>query len=177
MIYGLAARGDDEPGRQRQRFAIARKQQIEKPFLDALFGDLLHFILAIRAYHVYRDVSEVPDHRLHISADVAHFRELRCLDLDERRAGEPGQPPGDLGLSDSRRADHYNVVRHDLVPELLRDLLPPPAVAQSDGDRLLRSILGNHVLIQLGHDLTRRQLILRHGAGTRRFLFSAIGGK
>src|SRR5690606_15117390 len=136
-----------------------REEEVEEAFLDALLGDLLDLGLPLLADHVDRDVHEVADHGLDVAADVADLGELRCFDLDERRAGEPGEAAGDLGLPDAGGADHDNVVGHDLFAQLVLDALPAPAVAQRDGDRLLGGVLAHDVLVQLRDDLARRQLV------------------
>ena len=104
-----------------------------------------------------RDLGEVADHRLDVAPDVADLGELRRLDLDERRLREPRQPPRDLGLADAGRADHEDVLRRDLLGHLRRQLLPPHAVAQRDGDGALGLALADDVLVELGDDLARRQ--------------------
>src|SRR5690606_41283630 len=80
-------------------------------------------------------------------------------DLDERRAGESREPPCDLGLPHPSGADHDDVVRHDLLAEIVADTLAPPAVPQCDGDGLLRRFLPDDVLVELGDDLPWRQLV------------------
>ena len=61
-----------------------REQQIEQP----LFGHLPRFLPnlddPLLTDHVHGELHEVADHRLHVTSDVADFRELRRLDLDER---------------------------------------------------------------------------------------------
>src|SRR5207249_8634341 len=59
------------------------------------------------------------------------------LDLEERRLGQLRQAAGHFGLPDAGGADHDDVLRRHLVTELGRDALPPPAVAERDGDGAL----------------------------------------
>ena len=96
------------------------------------------------------------DHALHVAAVVAHLGVLRGLDLDERRAGELGQPPGDLGLAHARRADHHDVLRRDFLPHVVDKLLPPPAIANGHGHRPLGLVLAHDVPIQFRDNLPRR---------------------
>ena len=106
-----------------------------------------------------RDFDQIADDRLDVSPDVADLGELGRLDLDERRVDESGHPAGDLGLADTGRSDHQNVLRLNLPPHLLRQQLPAIAIAQRDGDRPLRVDLADDVLVQFGHDLRGCQVL------------------
>src|SRR5690606_9271472 len=158
---GLLRLGAGAGGRRRGApdLGDGREEQVEEALLDALLGDLFDLGLALFADHVDRDVHEVADHGLDVAADVADLGELGRLDLDERRAGEAGEAPGDLGLPDARGSDHDDVVGHDLFAQLVIDALAAPAVAQRDGDRLLGGVLAHDVLVQLRDDLPRGQLV------------------
>ena len=112
--------------------------------------EVLDLGLALAAHHVDRALDEVAHHRLDVAADVADLGELRRLDLDERRAGELGEAAGDLGLPHAGRADEDDVVRRDLLANRFRRALAAPAVAQRDGDGLLRVGLSDDVAIELG---------------------------
>ena len=89
---------------------------------------------------------------------VADLGVLGRLDLEERGADELGQPAGDLGFADAGRADHDDVLRRDVLAQLGRQLLPPPAVADGDGDGPLGRVLADDVAVQFGDDLSRRQV-------------------
>src|SRR5439155_27071012 len=69
------------------------------------------------------------------------------------------------------RPDHQDVLRRNLFGELRRELLAPHAVAQPDRDGALGGALSDHVLVQLGDDLTRRQRV-----GRRLRLFRKVNG-
>ena len=138
-------------GRQR------RQQQVQHPFLGRLLRLAAHFGEPLLLDHVDRQLDEVAHHRLHVAPDVADLGELRRFDLDERGLREPRQPARDLGLADARRADHQDVLRRDLLGELRRQLLPAHAIAQRDGDGALGLALADHVFVELGDDLTRRE--------------------
>src|SRR5690606_22904319 len=101
---------------------------------------------------------QIADDGLDVATDVTDLGELRCLDLDERRIRQAGQTACNLGLADTGRADHEDVLRGDLAPERLIDLGPPPAVAQRDGDSLLGLALSDDVLVEFGDDLRRGHL-------------------
>src|SRR5262249_15169591 len=79
---------------------------------------------------------------------------------------EPREPARDLGLADAGRPNHQNVLRRDFFGELRRQLLPPHAVAQRDGDGALGCALADDVLVELGDDLPGRER-----AGRRSRLF------
>ena len=81
------------------------------------------------------DLDQVADDLLDVTPDIADLGELGRFDLEERRVGEPGEAPGDLGLAAASRADHQDVLRHDLFAHRRTEPQAPPAVAQRDGDR------------------------------------------
>ncbi len=68
------------------------------------------------------------------------------------------QAAGDLGLADPGRADHQDVLRRDLVPQIGRHPPPAPAVAQGDGDGLLGLRMADDVAVELGDDLAGGKL-------------------
>ena len=136
----------------------ARQQELEEPLLGRLRGllgdDLGHLALD----HVDRQLGQVADHRLDVAPDVADLRVLRGLDLQERRLGQPREPAGDLRLPHAGRADHDDVLRRHLVPQLRRQVLAPPPVAERDRDRALRPALADDVAVELDDDLGGREL-------------------
>ena len=109
--------------------------------------------------HVDGQLHEIADHRFHIPPDIAHLGEFRRLDLDEGRVVEFGKPPGDFGLADAGGPDHDDVLRGDLLPQLLRDILAAPAVPERDRHGPLGLLLADDVLIQFFDDLPRCQII------------------
>ena len=143
--------------------AAAVAERVEHLLLRRLPRALAQLLDLLLLHELHRGLDEVAHHRVHVAADVAHLGELGGLDLHERRAGEPGEPPRDLGLSHAGGADHHDVLREDLVLQLRADLLAPPAVAERDRDRALRLRLPDHVAVELGDDLLRRQVLWLHG--------------
>ena len=109
-----------------------------------------------------RFLDEVARDLLDVAADVADLGELGRLDLDERRVGELRKPAADLGLAAAGRADHEDVLGRDLVAQLGAELLPPPAVAKRDGDRLLGVVLPDDMLVERGDDRLGCQLVFQH---------------
>ena len=104
-----------------------------------------------------RDLDQVAHDLLDVAADIADLGELGRLHLEERRAGELGQPARDLGLADAGRADHQDVLRQHLFAQPLVELLAPPAVAQRDGDGALGVVLADDEAVELGDDLAGRK--------------------
>jgi hypothetical protein len=111
--------------------------------------------------HFDGDVDKIAYDRIHFSTNIAYFGEFGRFDLDERRLGEPRQPPRDLGLSDARGADHENVLGSNFRAQILRHLASAPAIAQGNGDGTFGRFLPDDVLVQLLDDFTRSHL--RHG--------------
>jgi hypothetical protein len=109
-----------------------------------------------------RDLDEIADDLLDVAADIADLGEFGGLDLDERRAGELGQPAGDLGLADAGRPDHQDVLGQHLLAQGAGQLQPPPAVAQRDGHRALGIGLADDEAVEFGNDLTGRKI--SHGS-------------
>ena len=99
-----------------------------------------------------RDLDQVAHDLLDVAADIADLGELGGLDLEEGRAGEPGEAAGNLGLADAGRADHQDVLRQHLLAQLLVELQAPPAVAQRDRDRALGVVLADDEAVELGDD-------------------------
>ena len=153
-----------------------RKQEVEEPLLHLPLGLALHLLLARRADHGDRGVDQIADHRLDIPAHIADLGELGRLDLDEGRSPEAGQATRDLGLPYPRRPNQDQVVRENLLAQILLDLLPAPPVAERDGDRLLRVRLADDVLVELGHDLTRSERLDPPGRLGRRGGLVRFGG-
>jgi len=123
------------------------------------------------AFHVDAELDEIANHRLDVAPHVADLGELRGFHFQERRLREARETARDLGLADAGRPDHQDVLRRNLFGELRRELLAPHAVAQRDRDGALGGALSDHVLVQLGDDLTRRQRV-----GRRLRLFRKVNG-
>jgi hypothetical protein len=134
--------------------------------LDALLCQVFDFGFALVANHVDRAFHQVTHHAFDVATDVSHLGELGRFNLHERRTGQPRQAAGDLGLPDAGGADEDDVVRRDLVANRFRGALPPPAIPQRDGHRLLGVVLPDDVPVELRDDLAgvrsaRRANLLR----------------
>ncbi len=78
-------------------------QRIEHPLLGVLLGLRAHFLAPRLAHQRQADFDEIADDALDVAADVADLRELRRLDLEERRARELREAARDLGFADASR--------------------------------------------------------------------------
>ena len=136
-----------------------RQQQVEQPLLGVqlgLVGDVLQLFFA---HHVDGDLDQVADHRLDIAAHVADLGELRGLDLQEGRVGQLRQAARDLGFAHAGRTDHDDVLGDDFFRQFGGKLLAAHAIAQRDRDGALGLVLPDDVLVELAHDLARRQFV------------------
>ncbi len=111
--------------------------------------DLAGFLLACLLDGGFHQVAH---DGIHVLADISDFGELRRLDLDERRLGEPREPTRDLGLAHAGRPDHQDVLRRDFLAQRFGHLLAPPAVAQRDGDGFLGVVLPDDVFVEFVDD-------------------------
>ena len=137
---------------------VRSDQGIDDAHLGGLLGADLHVLALLFAGERDADLDQVAHDLLDVAADIAHLGEFGRLDLDERRAGQPRQPPRNLGLADAGRADHQDVLRQHLLAQLVVELLAPPAVAQRDGDGALGVGLADDEAVQLGDDFAGREV-------------------
>ena len=133
----------------------ARQKNIEDAILGRVLGARLAAAHAHLALLLDGHFDEVADDGVDILADITDLGELGRLDLDEGRPGQLGQTPGDLGLADTRGADHQDVLGRDLAAQLLVHLLAAPAVAHRDGHGPLGGVLADDVAVQLRNDFLR----------------------
>ena len=118
--------------------------------IAAVLGGVLDRLAAPLLLEPDRFLDQVAGDLLDVAADIADLGELGRLDLDERRVGELGQPPADLGLAAAGRADHQDVLGRHLLAQLLGQPLAAPAVAQRDRDRALGVVLADDMLVEGG---------------------------
>ena len=137
-------------------FPRRRQERVEHALLRGLRGAVANLARLGFAGLLDRGLGEVANDGINVAADVADFGELGRFDLDKRSVGKLRQAAGDLRLADAGRADHQNVFRRDLLAQRFGDLLPPPAVPERDGDRALRGVLSDNVLVELVDDLGGR---------------------
>ena len=103
----------------RLRGALA-DQRLEQPVHRRLRRGLAHRLAAAVLLEPDRLFGKVAGDLLDVAADVADLGELGRLDLDERRLGQLGQPPADLGLAAAGGPDHQDVLGRHLVAQLGR---------------------------------------------------------
>ena len=128
-------------------------QRVDHPVLGGLVGARLDPLAHLLAHHDDGGVDQVAHDLLDVAADVADLGELGRLDLEERRLGELGEAARDLGLADAGGADHQDVLRIDLLADVVGQLLAPPAVAQRHRDGALGVLLADDEAVELGDDL------------------------
>src|SRR4051812_42507967 len=140
------------------RACVRANQRID----DARFGGLLGTDLNVFALSLAcqrdADLQKIAHDLLDVAADIADLGELSGFDLDERRAGEPRQPPRDFGFADPGRPDHQDILRQHLFAELFVKLQAPPAVAQRDCHRTFGVTLANDEAVELGNDFAWREV-------------------
>ena len=137
---------------------LAPDQRVEHALLGGELGARLHVLAFTFPGLGDRDLDKIAHDLLDIAADIADLGELGRLHLDERRAGEPGEPPCDLGLSDPGRPDHQDVLWQHLLAQPVIKLQPPPAVAQRDGHRALGLGLADDETVEFGNDFAGREV-------------------
>ena len=135
-----------------------RQQQVEQALVDLFAGEVFDLRLALGTHHVDGVLDEIAHHGLHITPDITDLGELRGLHFGERRPGQLGQTPRNLGFPHARRADEDDVIRRDFLSDGFRGPLTAPTIAQRDRHRLLGVSLADDVAIQLRHDLPRREV-------------------
>ena len=96
---------------------VGADQGIEHALLGGELRAGLHVLALAFAGLRDRDLDEVANDLLDVAADIADLGEFRGFDLDERRAGEFGQPPRDLGLADAGRPDHQDIFRQHFLAQ------------------------------------------------------------
>ena len=146
---------------RRRRLCRSRQQHIQQPLLGVHLGPILNLFELLLAHHVDGDFHQVAHDGVDIAPHIPNLGELRSLNLQEGRVRQLRQAPRNLGLAHARRPDHDDVLGHDLVGEIGRQFLPPHAVAQRNRHGALGRLLPHDVLVQLRHNLARRQLFQR----------------
>ena len=134
-----------------------RDQRVEDAVFRAILGLRFHLRFCLIAHHLHGRIGQIAHDLLDILADVADFRELGRLDLDERRVGQIRETPRDFGFADAGRTDHEDIFRRHFIAQRRFELHAPPAIAQRDRDRALGRVLADDVAIEFGNDFARRQ--------------------
>src|SRR5678816_1995489 len=136
-----------------------RQQDVEDRFFSILLGTLANFLVSRLLRHIDRDFGKLTDNTFDVTSDVTDLGKFRGLDLDERRVCDTCESSSDLGLSDTRRADHQNVFWKDVLCDLRRELLASDAISKSDSDGPFGVALSDDVFIELFDDLSGCQVV------------------
>ena len=121
-------------------------------------GARLHLLALLVAGERNAHFDEVAHDLLDVAPDIADLGELRRLDLDEGRARELGEAPGNLRLADAGRADHQDVLRHHLLAQAFVELQAAPAVSQRDRNGALGVALADDEAVEFGDDFAGRKV-------------------
>ena len=151
VIVGAVGFADGCMSRCRRR---GWQQRIQNSFLCRIFcamADFRHFLFA---GHFDSDIHQVTHDAVNFPADVAHFGELRCLDLDKGSFRELCEPPRNLGFANACRPNHQNVLRRDFAAEWFVHLDASPSITKRDGNSALCIVLANDVLVQFLNDFS-----------------------
>ena len=133
-------------------------KRIQHALLGVLLGHGLDLAALGLAHQRDADLDQVAHDGIDIAADVADLGELGGLHLEERRAGQSRQAARDLRLAAARRADHQDVLGQHFFLEVVRQLLPPPAIAECNGHRALCVLLADDIASRAReNDLTGRE--------------------
>ncbi len=138
-----------------------RQQHIQQALLGVHLRAIFHLFQPLLAHHVNGDLHEVANHRFHVAAHITHLGKLRGLHFKERRIGQLREAARNLCLAHAGGPNHDDVLGHDVVGQVGRQLLAALAVPQRNGNGALGRALAHHVLVQLGDNLARRHLVER----------------
>ncbi len=132
------------------------QQDVEEALLSVHLGAVFYFLEALFADHIDGNFDQIADHGFNVAADVAHLSKFGGLDLEEGRVGEFGETARDLSFADTGGPDHDDVLGHDFVGKVGRQLLAALAIAQRDRHGTLGGLLANDVFVELCDDFARR---------------------
>src|SRR5690606_18605559 len=94
---------------------------------------------------------------LYVAADITNFGKLGGLNLDKGSSSQLGKAARYLGLANTGRTDHQDVLRHDLFAQARRELLPAPAITHGDGNGALGVVLPNDVAVEFRNGFAGRK--------------------
>src|SRR3546814_20631591 len=80
----------------------------------------------------------------------------------EGRVAQRGQAAGKFGLAAARGAYHQDVLGRHFVPKRVGQALPPPAVAQRNGDSPLGLLLTDNMFVPRGHNGSGGKGVVHH---------------
>ena len=144
------------------RRSLRRKQNIEQALFNKQRCFFTNIFRSFASYHSHGLINKITNHRLNVAANIADFSEFRGLHLDKRSFCQLGKPAGNFGFSYAGRADHNNVVGHDLITKIVTDMLAAKSVAQSNSNRFFSIFLANDIFIELRNNLVWSQITCRY---------------
>lgn len=100
----------------------AGQELVEDAVLGGLDGPGADFVGCLLTFEHDSPLDEITDDAVHVTPDVAHFGKFGGLDLDERSVDQLCEPPGDFCLAHARGADHEDVLRVDILAQVVRQL-------------------------------------------------------
>ena len=156
LAKGFAGRGT----------CILAGQRVEQAVHCRFFRLVPHRGAAAFLFEANGFFRQVAGNLFDVTADIADFRKLGCLDLDEWRIGQLGKAATDLGLAASGRPDHQDILRADLVAQLRCELLAAPAIAQGHGHGTLGIILSDDMGIQGSNNGLGSKILVHFGPVT-----------
>ncbi len=140
------------------RTGILADQRDDDALLGGSFRARQHILALLLASLRDPDLDQVAHDLFDVAADITDFGEFGGFDLEKRRAGELGQTARNLGLADTGRADHQDILRQHFLAQLVVELQSAPAVTQRDCDRALGVMLADDEAVQLGYDFAGREV-------------------
>ena len=114
-------------------------------------------------------LNEIPDNLIDVLPVEANLCEFGCLHFHEWGAHKLRQPARNLRLAAAGWPNHQDILWHNFIPHALRHhTVPPPSVPERHGHRPLRGLLAHDEIIEPGHHLSRREVVLKAVCGRRR---------
>jgi hypothetical protein len=121
-------------------------------------GLRLHVLALAFAHERDGNLHQIAHDLLDVAADIADLGEFGGFHFEEWRAREPRQPARNLGLADTGRPDHQDVLGQHFLAQFFVELETAPAVAQCDGDRALGVVLADDEAVKFGNDFARGEV-------------------
>ncbi len=129
-------------------------QRVNHAFFGCAVCFGFHVLAQLFTHHQDGTVHQVTHNLFDVTANVAHFGKLGCLDFQERGVRQFGQSAAYFGFTDTGRPDHQDVLGVNLVTQIIRQLPATPAVTQGHSHGAFGVVLADDVAIQFGYDFT-----------------------
>ncbi len=135
---------------------LGGSQQLNQPLLSRGLALGAHLLQLLRLNHPHGGFRQITDNPLNIAANIAHFGVLGGLHLDERRAHQTSQPPGDFCFAHAGGANHNDVFWHNLILNSFPQAFAAIAIAQSHSHTFFGVQLADNIFVQFSHNLSWR---------------------